>query len=563
MGAAIMKDMPLDDIKRITTETLDTFVPVYTKSYALALIDKLKKEAEGGEGTKWQLRTPPVPKEPLKEGWITKQGAVQKNWKKRFFVATNAADNFQVYYFDKEEKKTDPKTKKGAIQTCGYRIKALKKEEEVEEFGKNAFTLKPYGRRRQWFLRCDTAADDAANAEDLKAWMGVFEYASQNARPPLNPDPVMATAFKDAYRITRWRLGVWGWYTYDRTEEEQLGAMIVDRCDSDCMGPVYAKIPRGRMERKIRSQVQDFLDNTVGSAVGGVWKGAVSGIESQKETIEGKAREVLGTLFEKEAELKNTIKEKILGIIQPPLDELTKPIMTPICNCLMGPLVAAYKELLFAFHRRMTKIIADGVEEAALKEFLRDIRYWWGVMYPALRQIYRAFREGYDDDEPETSKVSFKIKVNIGDIVDMLHGVSAWTIERQFEKHLRKHMSKAIFTFASDLEETKADPTATLNNTMKKFMNDAKIAITKDVQKIFKLVLMPPFKKTVDPLISGVLSPISDVIPEPMKMFLDPEKMASEILENVMLDVIDSAVEAGATDVLSMLDSVPSELGFA
>ena len=39
----------------------------------------------------WQLKTPPIPDEILKEGWITKLGAVKQNWKRRYFVATNQA----------------------------------------------------------------------------------------------------------------------------------------------------------------------------------------------------------------------------------------------------------------------------------------------------------------------------------------------------------------------------------------------------------------------------------------------------------------------------------------
>ena len=92
-----------------------------------------------------------------------------------------------------------------------------------------ALTFKPYGRRRQWFLRFESA-------EEQKAWKGTFEYAARNAGPPLNPDVVMRFAFCRAYRETRWRLGVWGWFSFDRTEDEQLGQ-------------VYAARARGRRAR--------------------------------------------------------------------------------------------------------------------------------------------------------------------------------------------------------------------------------------------------------------------------------------------------------------------------
>ena len=72
-------------------------------------------------------------------------------------------------------------------------------------------------------------------------------------------------------------------------------------------------------------------------------------------------------------------------------------------------------------------------------------------MWPAYRQIWKALREGYDDDAPETSRVKITMSINIGDIIDCLQGVSTWQIEYLFEDHVRALMGKAIFTFASDL----------------------------------------------------------------------------------------------------------------
>ena len=156
------------------------------------------------------------------------------------------------------------------------------------------------------------------------------------------------------------------------------------------MGPVYRKIPGGRLERKIREQLQKVLDQTVGAGVGAAWKAVTATIDGQKETLEKTARSILGELFEKQAELKNKIKEAILGVISPPLEEISKPVMKPVCDCLMAPLVASYKELVFSFFERMTKIINDGVKSEDIKEFVRDIR--WCV--PLLRATRPYGHEG-------------------------------------------------------------------------------------------------------------------------------------------------------------------------
>lgn len=561
-----MPEMPMADIQACAEEVMTTFVPIYTKSYAIGLVDKLKAEAAaaaaGGDADPPQLRTPPIPSEWLKEGWLVKLGAVKKNWKKRWFVAKNASDNFRIEYYEKEELKTDSKKKKGEIQPCGYRIKHLTKEEEKKEFGEFCLTFKPYGRRRQWFIKCE-------NADDLKEWEGVFKFAARKANAPLNPDPVMKFAYQRAYRMTRWRLGVWGWYSYDRTEEEQLGQMIVDRCEEGCMRPVYDSIPGGRLQRKIRGAVQDTLDKTVGAAVGASWKVAVSGIESQKETLESKAREALGPILEKQAELAETVKTKILGIISPPLEEITKPIMTPICNCLCAPLVAAHKALALSFHARMTKIIEEGDIEAGLNSFVRQIRWWWGPMRPALVQVYKAFREGWEDDEPETAGVSFTVTVNIGDIVDCLSGVSAWQIEDQFEDSLRTLMAKAIFTFSDilknkkDAGEESPDLGAIRDQVTRMLMHDSRINVRAAISGIFLLVIQPPFKRKVDPLIKDVLSPLTSTIPDALQTFLDIEKMAIGVMDSILEETISNCVNPASEPVLAMLDSLPADLSLA
>ena len=43
-----------------------------------------------------------TPQTVIKAGYITKRGDVKKNWLKRYFVALNEADNYDILYFDKQ-----------------------------------------------------------------------------------------------------------------------------------------------------------------------------------------------------------------------------------------------------------------------------------------------------------------------------------------------------------------------------------------------------------------------------------------------------------------------------
>ncbi len=62
-----------------------TFTPIYIKQFALSTIEQIKQE-KNAKASQLQLLEPPKPSEPLQTGLLTKQGAIQKNWKLRFFV---------------------------------------------------------------------------------------------------------------------------------------------------------------------------------------------------------------------------------------------------------------------------------------------------------------------------------------------------------------------------------------------------------------------------------------------------------------------------------------------
>jgi hypothetical protein len=70
---------------QVAEEVVKTFTPIYIKQFALSTIYEIKQE-KNERASQLQLSTPPTPSEPLQKGLLTKQGAITKNWKLRFFV---------------------------------------------------------------------------------------------------------------------------------------------------------------------------------------------------------------------------------------------------------------------------------------------------------------------------------------------------------------------------------------------------------------------------------------------------------------------------------------------
>lgn len=320
MGSAVssavgVPTLPTEEIQRLAQEVTTTFAPLYTKHYALAMVDKMQRD-RSAPPKHYLLKEQPPASEPLKSGYLTKLGDVMKNWKRRFFVVTNEADNFEVrcwwkqqpyawgvamsmlsplhshraraqvrYYVTEEAFKSAPDKPKGTINLCWYKVRpsdisidgAMRRAlavsrctpppqvkrcttaDEIAANGELSIKLSPWwasDRRRTWAVR----ADDEAS---VKEWVDAFETAASKAAAPLNKDPVMRTAFEHAYRETRWALGEWGWFYYAAPEDRQLGMLVTDKCERGCMRDVYGRITPSA-EAVVRPRVQAALDTTIG-----------------------------------------------------------------------------------------------------------------------------------------------------------------------------------------------------------------------------------------------------------------------------------------------------------
>lgn len=550
MGNA-MPSAPTGEIQKEAQAVTTVFQPLYLKNFAIGIVKELKAE-RAAQPRLYRLAEPPVPKEPLKTGTLTKLGGVRANWKTRFFVALNAADNYVInYYVDEGSYKSSPTKPKGSIHLCWYRVERVTMEAEKTTYGEFSVKLMPWwssDRRRTWFIK-------AEDEDTLKSWIGVFEHAANKAGAPLNKDKTMRIAFERAYRDTRWKLGEWGWYYYSRSESEQLGVLVADRCERTCMREVYAKIPTGSMEYVVRKQVQGVLDQTVGAAVGAAWRAVSSAIESQKPMIKKKANDTIGLLLDKEKELIQSVQDALLAKLNPVVEAAAAPIVGRVAGIFFQPIFAAYREAVSIFTKEMTATVgkvssASSVDDAqqawsaGLYNFNRETYWWWGQLEPSFRQI--RYLTQYN---PATSAAGFRLELPLDDILRMLDGVELWQVERRLEESIRELSRWAVHTLRAAAEaDPAADKAALLAATAASFIHDAKVRAVEDMLWLFKSVLLPPIQKNFLPTVSEVLAPIKALIPEALEILIDLD----EIVENILVGVVEGAI-------LTMI--VPTGLG--
>lgn len=531
-----------DDIRSTAEEVIKTFTPLYLKGMGVAMV-KAEAEARNRPANQFRLTQPPIPFEPLHEGYATKLGGVMKNWKKRYFVALNKKDNFDIkYYASDAAYASAPDKPKGVINLCWYQVKRCTSEGDKAANGEFSVKLAPWwssDRRRTWVVRFD-------DEETLKKWIEVFQNAANKANAPLNEDPVLRAAFKTAYNETRWRLGEWGWYYYAAPEEKQLGMLVVDRCDRTCMREVYAKL-NSSTERVLRPRIEAFLDGSVGAVVGAGWKSIVASIATQKPALEAKVREQVAPLLDKKMELMDKIQTSISSVINPAVEKQATRIVSPLTNILSGPLLDAFQVCIRVFTKEMSELITKAAAagdkeketwERGFKDFDRETYYSYGILRDAIAAV-----RNLDNYSSTSRKGVVSITLTLEEILTLLNGVELWQVERDFEDSVREVCRWALYTFKTLVKNY---PTANkqdlLGQTVAAFVHDSKVRTYKALHSIFSTVILKPIHKEVVPTLTSMLEPIASLIPEAFAPLLDVNEMVETIIDNVVSSLIDAAI---------------------
>lgn len=81
------------------------------------MYEQVKNEGNASEDDKLKLSllAAPIPSRKIKQGYLRKMGNNVKNWKNRYFVVNNQADNYVVVYYEDESMTKE----KGRIHCCG------------------------------------------------------------------------------------------------------------------------------------------------------------------------------------------------------------------------------------------------------------------------------------------------------------------------------------------------------------------------------------------------------------------------------------------------------------
>jgi hypothetical protein len=501
-------------------ETMTTFATNYTNSFKNALISKCSEEAEESP---YQLIDAPLATDPLKEDFMMKLGAVRKNWKKRWFVAYNEADNFTIkYYATKAKKKL-----KGEISLCGYQIRDFT-EEEKKKTGDNGIALFKEG-AREWKVRCVPDND-----ENNKAWKGIFQDACKKARPPIGAnDKVAGDAFMGAYAATRSEHGIECAEHPTGTEEEALSSLIMGAIAS-LVATVMEKIPDGPTKGMATKAANTGIGALVKTAVIAGWKSMTTAMASTRPMMESGIKAAIAPINEAKGMLNDKAAALCDAIIKPVMDTAVTSKLQPVLGKISGPCAAGYVEAVTYFSEKAKEVVDKTKKDAAsLQDNAKSAYYdvWWKTLN-SLEPLLDA----------------------LGSVGDALGDFPAADIVGNIKDQMQILIKKGIATMVNAIEADKKSPDEAYAETLAKVVHDACRFLADTMKSVLTGLIKPQFDAEVKPLCMEPIAPVDEAIPEPVKAFVTMEAVVDGVLDSV----IDTAV-SGIVDPIAEAETAKIE----
>lgn len=544
--------LPLDASKKqqiedISEEFLKEFTVAYNTAYGVEYTKKTLKEIDAEsfaeEKPVYKLLHRPWDsfKSPLRMGYLTKKGAVVKNWKRRYFVAN---PDYSVDYFENEEAFEKGFKPKGTIFPCGYevhadmdetmaeRLKNLAKlmgvdEKEIgaaEKLPEHTFEV-GHSRRRSYLIT-------AENEEDKNAWVETFKICCRKAKGMKSEDPVGCAAFKTAIWKTYWRSRVEG------TEEQVLSDILVDRINYRVMSSVYYEIKGSwAMRQKIREQVVKTLDSLVMAMVIPSWKGMQESSQQMKAVLEPTIKDKKDELAAVQRKVMWDLSELLKSTMEKVMTDM-EDMMKEIVELMKPKMEQGIAELRKIFIKTVDKVIEEAKNtneiESSLKSFFKTLDY-----------------------APRSSSILYDAKKCVASHSDLrkfderINKLNGYVVKDIGNDALAQFLDSAMFTFEERFKEGIADTDAKTNgqtaaDVMKvvkeevllKYDEDQKVVLDEYLMDAMMCMLVPHTHSLTDEVCKPMIKPVEQSIPDPLRQAISLSDKYDTYVETSIRDTI-------------------------
>jgi hypothetical protein len=281
MGGAL--GSPIDEAKQariqeLLKNTMLTFTTQFPIAYKNALIAQVKADSDSATPDALETKELDSAADPsyiIKEGKVVKDGSTGGHWKERFLVAYNKSDNFCLRYFDGED---STGVEKGKINTAGFYARHFDKEDKAKLECDHGVKLVPYfSKDRTYNFKC-------SSAEDANDWYSTLRTCCRGAGPPLDPNPIIANAFKETMIKVRHAAGVHSSSSCYYDEPETLSNFIYELVHNEVLKEAYAAVPETGRDMAV-SMADKMVIAGIKTACKAGWLSARTAADSATQSI--------------------------------------------------------------------------------------------------------------------------------------------------------------------------------------------------------------------------------------------------------------------------------------
>jgi hypothetical protein len=532
MGAAPSLNHEIKHAKEVMEKFLLNFAKNYAMLYAVGMAKAaLHEQDKAARGRKWELlKCNDEPEAPIrKQGVLLKRSLHLKNWNSRYIVVRG---NWVIDYWENEQHFLDGKKPRGSLNATGMHIirdpndtllnrvieLAKKCNVNVDDIPKperlpdHCLEIS-HDTRECWLLQC-------ANAEEHKGWCDIFEECRWFC-PSLNiqDDKIHKAIFQQALWRTRWDTGLWGYWQGGGGEEQYITDCINDAVVDAVMPAVDGKL---KLPWAVRNKIRNVFTKNVNVAASGAvkpaWAVAYTGVKKIRDAAKEKVGKSVGPI----GEAQRALQEKIMDAADKPskkvINDKVQLHLDPLLQIIFAPVNDAFKLILLAYD--------TALERGRAHYAPREDR-----LYLVRHQSYNNFY--WDADR----KLWADLYDPLWEMRKVFSDVSPWGITGKARRRLRKVFKNALFTFETRLEEQGGAEhwdrvAAETRETMK---HDCRAAVSRVLGKLLFGVVEQFWLTAVIKPLRKETRKLGEHIPEPVKLFLDPEELLERTLHNVLL----------------------------
>jgi hypothetical protein len=391
------------------------------------------------------------------------------------------------------------------------------------------------------------------------AWYGAIRTCSRFAKPPVNPNKMLAIAFGSAHKYC-WNYNGpwWRWWKIFGDEVEMLTVLaqfiIRERC--------VERVIRGMgfpsfIAKKAGSELKCAIDDVVSNTVSASWPPIVAAAEKSEAVVRTALEPLLQPIGEQKQKLMDNLREQLGSAINTAIASVAQPLMEKVLPMVFGPLLNVHVQCYKTF-----KDSYDSAKQECTRNQCNNERdYHYRIRSAASGTYWKVSEIGHTEMDPMVELLRA-----LGSVPPFNYLYPAG-IANSITNNARELLNDAMFTMEKDEEVVKvldqggAAAAAMLSeryaDISQKYLADSKTVVKETmVDILWQLIGTPILKTTLSaPGVEDLIKAADDLIPDAMKDFLSISAMFEELVVLVLTDVINEQVANNTESSMAKLDA--------